>query len=119
MTSKAALMGSGMPGSLANKLGYDDPSALLTATGSTQGTALALAGNYAVFGTVAASTGAILPPSSGQFIVINGGASPLSIYPPLGAAINGGTANAAFSVTNGKSALFITNGTSIAAFLSA
>lgn len=119
MPSKSALMAGGMPGAQANRLGFDDPSAALTATGSVQGDALALAGDYLVFGTVAASTGAILPASSGQFIVVNAGANALKIYPPVGLAINGGTVNVAFSVTNGKTALFIMNGRSIAAILSA
>lgn len=119
MPSKAALMAGGMPAAQASRLGFDDPSAALTATGSVQDDALAIAGDYAVFGTVAASTGAILPASNGMFIVINGGANALKIYPPVGLAINGGSANAAFSVTNAKTAIFIMNGRAIAAILSA
>lgn len=119
MASKAVLMASGMPAMQASKLGYDAASSALTATGSTQVTALVLTGNYAVFGTVASSTGAILPAGNEPFIVINGGVNALSMYPPVGGAINGGTANAAFSVTAGKTALFINSGTAIAAILSA
>ena len=76
----------------------------LTATGSSQATAYPLlnSGDHQ-FGTVAASTGAMLPvgrvPSSVR--VFNGGASTLSIYPPVGGAVNGGSANASVSLAAG------------------
>lgn len=72
----------------------------LTATGSTQGTALPLPASVNRFTTVAASTGALVPPMNpGDYIVIyNGGANALSVYPPVGATINQASANTAYSL---------------------
>lgn len=72
----------------------------LTATGSTQGTALALPADINKFTTVAASTGAIIPPANpgDSGTVFNGGANALSLYPPVGGKINGLGTNAAYSI---------------------
>jgi len=72
----------------------------LTATGSTQGTALLLPADVNYFTTVAASTGAILPSmTKGDSVILyNKGANALSVYPPVGGVINGLSANAAYSV---------------------
>lgn len=72
----------------------------LTATGSTQGTALALPADINKFTTVAASTGAIIPPANpgDSGTVFNGGANALSLYPPVGGKINGLSTNAAYSI---------------------
>lgn len=104
MPSTQELMGHGMPSGLAKALGQDY-NAGLTATGSTQGTALALTSALSSFSTVAASTGAILPPASNKapYVTYNGGANPLTVYPNGADTINGTTS---FSVTNGKSAVF-------------
>ncbi len=51
--------------------------------------------------------------------MFNGGASPLSVYPAVGETINGSSANTAFSVTNGKSAIFKPVGQTWIAVLSA
>src|SRR5690242_6265675 len=71
----------------------------LTATGSTQAGALALGADFNDFSTVASGTGALLPPMNpgDEVFVYNGGANALSVYPPVGVAINGGSANAAYS----------------------
>jgi hypothetical protein len=84
------------------------PSTALTATGSTQATALSLISNFSIFGTVAASTGALLAAREG--IVVNGGANALTLYPPVGGNINGGATNAGVSVPAGKSAMFSSSG---------
>jgi hypothetical protein len=72
----------------------------LTATGSTQGTALPLPADINKFTTVAASTGAIIPAANpgDSGTVFNGGANALSLYPPVGGKINGLGTNAAYSV---------------------
>jgi hypothetical protein len=116
MAQKSDLMAGGQHAALASRLGFDAPSSALTATGSTSADALVLKGNYAIFGTVAASTGAILPAGHGFYFVRNGGASALTVYPPSGSTVNGTTS---FSVTNAKSAFFIVNGLDIGAILSA
>lgn len=89
----------------------------LTATGSSQGTALAIPSDFVVFTTVAASTGGILPASTGNvaqpgdtYIVVNHGANALSVYPPNGGKIANGSTNAAFSVAASKTAWFLSLG---------
>ena len=92
------------------------PATGLTATGNSQGTALALPSDWNLFTTVAASTGAILPANgsnvnlSDVYIVMNHGANSLSVYPPTGGKIANGSANAAFSVAANKMATFVNIG---------
>lgn len=110
MANKVAnIIGSGYPGQAA---GYISGSAadLLTATGSTQGTALAITADTNVVTTTAASTGVVFsgPTSPGdEFVVKNLGASTLSVYPALGESIDAIAANGAYSLATTKSALFI------------
>lgn len=87
----------------------------LTATGSTQGTAYAVAYDNNCFTTVAAGTGAILPASpipGDEVFIANLGANALTVYPGSGDIINALSANAGFSVAAGKSCLFINIGQS-------
>lgn len=79
----------------------------LTAAGSTQATALALSTDYSVIGTAALSTGVILPVKAAlndDYVVLNNGANPLSLYPPVGHKFNNGATNAAVSIAVGKAA---------------
>jgi hypothetical protein len=82
----------------------------LSATGSSQGTAFPLV-NRGIheFTTVSSSTGAILPvpkiPST--IVVTNDGASSLSVYPPSGGTVAGGSTNAAYSLGAGTTAVFV------------
>lgn len=102
------MMGTGTPAAQALAIG-GIVADTLTATGSTQATALGLPSNVNRFTTVAASTGTILPATaqpSDEFVVANSGANALLVYPPTGAAIAGGAANAGFSVAAAKSAYF-------------
>lgn len=80
----------------------------LTATGTNQGTALALAALENVFSTVASGTGAILPVVNvgTSITVINDGANALLVYPNSGGAIAGGSTNAAVTVVVGGIATF-------------
>lgn len=84
-----------------------DVSGLLTATGSTQADALVLPNDVNVFGTVAGSTGAILrnDMAIGDSIAIYvlTGQSTLTVYPPVGGAINAIATNGGFSVATNKS----------------
>lgn len=87
-----------------------------TALGTTQANAFAIFNNYTHFSTVAAGTGAVLPPVSAtaglaaqqgdEYEVYNYGANALLVYPGLGAAVGIGATNAGFSVAAGKSAKF-------------
>ncbi len=122
MSMQQALMAFGAPPFLAGAI-VGDVADSLTATGSTQGTALALTANTNIVTTTAASTGVLLPVmQTGDMVeVVNLGANSLSVYPRTGGAIQTGAANAAFAVGAGKSAFFTarSNPLNAAAFLSA
>lgn len=103
------ILGAGNPPLSAQNISGDASSGL-TGLGSTQATALLQQSDCNEFTTVASSTGFVLNSLNtpgDEVFVANAGASPLSVYPELGASINALAANTAFSVTNGKSALFI------------
>lgn len=73
----------------------------LVGQGAAQGTALPLVAVFNQFATVAASTGAILPaglPKNSEVVIKNSGANALTVYPPVGNALNGGSANAGVSL---------------------
>lgn len=116
MPTQANLMGAGCP-ALQARASMGFPSIGLTATGSTQGTALALPSDFNQFSTAAASTGAILPATGFQYqitdtiIVVNHGANALTVYPPTGGTIGTASANTGFSVASGKTAWFLVVGT--------
>jgi len=116
MPTQANLIGSGCP-PLQCRASLGFPTSGLTATGSTQGTALTLPSDFNIFTTVAASTGAILPATGAQIqvtdtiIVVNHGASALNVYPPTGGTIGVLAANTALSVPSGKTAWFLVVGT--------
>lgn len=89
----------------------------LSATGTTQATALQLTAVTNVLQTVGAGSGVVLPstssgiapsqPQSGQpYLVVNGGANALNVYPPVGFQIDGLGANAPYSLASGKSQIF-------------
>lgn len=82
----------------------------LTATGNSQGTALALVSQFNQVGTTAASTGVILTQTGGLVYIFNGGANTLSVYPPTGGTVNGAAANAAASLPTLKGMLLWVNG---------
>lgn len=107
MSIASRLLGSGIPPLAATNI-CGDTSAALTATGSSQATALQLSTVNSYIGTTAASTGVILPAMSpGDCCYVhNAGASTLSVYGAGTIAIQGGSASAAFSVATNKGALF-------------
>lgn len=109
MASPGRLMAVGMAAALANEIGQDSATGLLTATGSNIATALVLLADFNLFGTVAASTGCQLPSADGQpdQVIYNGGVSTLSVYPQAGEIINAGAVGVAFSVPAGKGAIFV------------
>lgn len=84
----------------------------LTAAGSTQGTALALAAGvtYHIVSTAALNTGVVFPATGvdlgDEIGVTNNGANALAVYPPTGGTVNNLATNAAYTVAVGKSALF-------------
>lgn len=81
----------------------------LTATGTNQATGFSIVNGTeaAMFGTVAASTAALLPKGaqpSDELFIVNGGANALLLFPQVGGAISGLAANASISIAVGKSA---------------
>lgn len=81
----------------------------LTALGSSQATAFQLLNNGDhEFTTVASSTGAILPPAKlpSGVNVFNAGASTLTVYPPVGGTLTGGSVNASASLAAGVGASY-------------
>lgn len=72
----------------------------LTATGTTQANALPLPADASHFGTVAAGAGCILPACNAgdTGVIFNGSTNALLVYPPVGASINKGAANASYSI---------------------
>jgi hypothetical protein len=72
----------------------------LSATGTTQATALPLPADVCKFTTVGAGSGCILPASNAGDAgsIFNGGASALLIYPPVGGTINNLGVNAGYSL---------------------
>ena len=116
----STMVGSGVsPGPATAINGY--VTAGVTATGATQGTAVPLTTELSEFTTVALSTGALLPASSGvrppgagdTFFVANQGANPLTVYPPVGGSIGLASANAGVAVASGKVGSFVARGNGV------
>lgn len=106
MLSWDAVSGRALVGPTSLPAGASTPGALmsgansLTAAGTNQATALALTSDYNVLTTVASGTGAVLATAAAgkSTFVVNRGANALLLYPATGAAIDGGSANAAITV---------------------
>lgn len=120
MALASNLMALGMPGTLAGMVGATPGSGLTTSV-TTKATASQLTSNVCFFSTVASSGATLLPPadSSPPVAIYNGGANALSVYANGTNTINALSAGAAFSVTNGKGALFYPAGTAWVAILGA
>lgn len=117
MTALKKLTGSGMSPLAATQINGDADTgaanAGAVALGSTQGTAYQLTACMTRFGTVAASTGCILPVGapSDDYAIANFGANTLNVYPPVGGAINNGSVNAAVTIAaNGAAFLVCVDG---------
>lgn len=92
------------------QLPFGGATAGLTATGTTQGTALALTQQNNEITTVASGTGVILPATSNAgrtTLVVNGGVNDLFVYPPIGATIDNNAANVGVVVRAGNRSTFI------------
>ena len=110
MATNAQLMAFGTASGLANLLGAVEATSQ-TATATTKATASVLGGTVVAFSSVASSGSVVLPSAQavgGPVAIYNGGANALSVY-ATGTAetINALSAGAAFSVTNGKGAIFM------------
>ena len=101
------MMGGGISAGQAKAINGDTASAL-TAAGTTQGTGYAINAGCVVFSTVAASSGATLPACeiADEVYVYNGGANGLTVYPDLGAQINGVAVNGGVTCPTATAMLF-------------
>jgi hypothetical protein len=81
----------------------------ISAAGSTQGTATALAKDINVVSTVSAGQGVVLPTAVAgmRITVMNTSATAVNVYPASGGAINSGATNAAYSLAAGGRLDFI------------
>lgn len=104
------LIGSGMPTGLAAAVTGGRGETSLTATGTSQTTALLLGGGANYVAIVSTSgKGVQLPlcdPNS-TVIVYNGGANAMFVYGQTGESIGAGAANAGFNIPTKKSAIFM------------
>lgn len=114
MPTQSNLLGSGCP-PLQCQASLGIVSNNLTAVGTTQGTALVLPSDFNIITTAAASTGAILPIAGNvtnvvqvpdSIIVVNHGANPVLIYPPVGGKVANGTTNAGLSLGSLKTGTY-------------
>src|SRR3990167_6691016 len=101
------IMGAGVAAGLANVL-LGDVKDSMTASGTSQSDAQTIGCAITRFTTVASGAGAILPAGSvgDELLIINAGANALSLYPPIGHAINAGSTNTAFSIPTASSTVF-------------
>ena len=108
MAIKQKLTGSGAAPQLAQVITGTKTTGI-TATGSTQGTAQLISDDWNVITTAAASTGVLLRSDLSQGdsqVVVNYGANSVTVYPPVGGAINNGSANAGVAVAANGNAIF-------------
>jgi hypothetical protein len=119
MANTSEVMEVGLPWLGGMMLGADVTTAV-TAAGSAQADATALTSAFVEVGTAAASTGIRLQPDGipSFYAIFNGGANAVKVYPPVGSFMNG-TVNAAFSVTNAKTAFIFRSGNRYIGVLSA
>lgn len=113
MALKSDLMATGMPAVQATKLAFD-PSAAVTAAGTTQGTATALAGNNANVTTSSIGAGIKLQATEGYAYAYNAGPNTLTVYPPVGSTMIGLAVNAGLTVAAASGVLTVACGTNIA-----
>ena len=121
MPTQANLMGSGCP-ALQSIASVGIAKTGLTGLGTTQGTATVLPSDFNVFNNTALSTGAILPATgvniqlADTIIVINHGANPLTVYPPVGGTLSTLATNTGVAMPAGKTAWFLVSGTNAYAY---
>lgn len=120
MSTAANLMGAGMPALQAQLLGQV-PGTGLSVTATTKATASQLTTSTCFFTSVVASGATLLPPAemSPPIAIYNGGGQNLSVYANGTNTINALSAAQAFTVTNGKGAIFFPAATGWVAMLGA
>jgi len=103
------LVATGLFVNTAKAVGGSVVTGITAGTTQTQAGATALTGAINVVGTVGTtSDGVILPVAEvgDSVFVRNAGANTAKVYPPVGGAVNGGTANAADTLASGASVVY-------------
>lgn len=109
MAKRSELITAGMAAPTASAVGGTVVTGLVADTGSAQAGAELLTGVVNVVGTVGTIGDSLLLPvaSTGDEIwVRNNAANSADVFPQVGGAINGGSANAALAVAGAKTAIF-------------
>lgn len=107
MPSVETLCAYGFPPIAARNLIDGEINLTQAAAGSTISDATPLGGDTALLTTVGSGTGVRLTDKEGFFVVVNGGANALRVYPHNSSAlINNGSAGAHVSVSAGRVGLF-------------
>jgi hypothetical protein len=121
MSTVADLMGLGMPGPLANRIG--NTPLTIAGVGTAQVGAAAIQTSATFATTSGGATAFVLPTAASlgrEFWVFNSTATTALVFPPTSGTIQGGSANASFSVAQNKTAVFMRmTSTAWAAVLSA
>ena len=107
MSTVADLMGLGMPGPLANRLG--NTPAAVTGTGTAAVGAALIQTSVTVLTTASSQTACILPAAASlgrPFTVFCTSATTGLVYPPTGGNFNNGSTDASFSLAQNKAAIF-------------
>jgi hypothetical protein len=95
MSRATDLMGVGMPGEQAYRIGYASNNITAAGTTSADATALPVANTFAIIAGGGANSGIKLPSTAEllrKFIIVNPTANAILLYPPTSGTINGGTA---------------------------
>lgn len=108
MALPSNVLGSGVP-ALATLNICGDVVTGISAAGTASAGATALTGVHNVLATVASGAGVrMMQPQPGAMVtVMNRGSNPCLVYPYTGGSINGGSADAAVTLTNAKGAMLI------------
>ena len=121
MSTVLDLMGLGMPGPLANRLGNTPTT--ITCVGTTNTGAPVVQTGLSLLVTASSNTAVIFNSSASlgrPFWVFNTTATTALVYPPVGGNFNNGSTDASFSLAQNKAAMFMrTNSTVWAVILTA
>lgn len=111
MASVGALIGLGLPPRLAGIMGLTPTTK--AGVGTAQATATPITSNFTIATTAVGQTAFRLgtfPGGAGPFMFVNTTATAALVFPPTGGTVQGGAANASFSVAQNKPVMFYTTG---------
>lgn len=107
MAATVNLIGVGIPGEAATRLGFT-PSTKV-GVGTAQTGAATITTNFTLTTTAGGATAFVLPaaiPGSGPILITNPSATTALVFPPSGGTINGGSLNASVSIAQNATRIF-------------